>query len=768
MNAKRLLALLLALVMVLSLTACGGNTAEPEVEEEPVEEAPAEESEDAAEPAEEGEEAAEEGEEPAEDAAEPAADSDAPVAAADRLGMEYDDMSAQVYDDAFGEFLDYYEKALEEEDISTRWALMAVAEAKMLESGVMLPLSTNGGMYAISRVAPYTNSPALWGNDEYRYYQRVVTEELITTADRDAMKAHWAEVRGTGEYMGWAKEYLEDNGYTIKDEYNLSYGDDPVTWDVLATSLQADSEKIVHTYDGLMEYDVENVLQPALAESYEVSDDGLTYTFHIREGVNWVDSQGREIAPVTADDWVAGMQHMCDAMGGLEYLVQGIIKGVNEYITGEITDFDEVGVKAVDDYTLEYTLEQPTSYFMTMLSYSIFAPMCRSYYESQGGKFGAEYDSSAADYNYGKGPDSIAYCGPFLVTSWVENNSIVYEANESYWNADAVNFKTMTWKFDSGDDAMKAYNDTMSGTIDGCNLTPARLEQAKIDKLDGDSETVFDKYYYISSTDATSFMGFFNLARGSWGNFNDPTVMTSEQTEEDAARTFAAMNNVHFRRAVAFSLDRAGYNAQVVGEDLKLNSLRNSYVPGNFVTLEDDVTVEVNGAEMEFAAGTNYGEIVQAQIDADGVELTVYDPKADGGVGSSDGFDGWYNPEAAKEELATAIEELAEDGVEISEENPIHLDLPYPSNNEQYTNRANAFKQSLEATLEGAVVLDLVAGSSFDDWYYAGYYPTYGYEGNYDLCDVSGWGPDYGDPQTYLDTLLPEYAGYMIKALGIY
>ena len=67
-----------------------------------------------------------------------------------------------------------------------------------------------------------------------------------------------------------------------------------------------------------------------------------------------------------------------------------------------------------------YTLEEPCSYFMTMLGYSIFAPMSKDFYESEGGKFGAEFDSSASDYLYGKGPDSIAYCGPYVVTNATE------------------------------------------------------------------------------------------------------------------------------------------------------------------------------------------------------------------------------------------------------------------------------------------------------------------------------------------------------------
>ena len=137
-------------------------------------------------------------------------------------------------------------------------------------------------------------------------------------------------------------------------------------------------------------------------------------------------------------------------------------------------------------------------------------------------------------------------------------------------------------------------------------------------------------------------------------------------------------------------------------------------------------------------------------------------------IKSSDGFDGWYNPTAAKEYLAAATEELAKQGVEVSKENPIQIDLPYFSGSEVYTNRSNVLKQSIETSLDGMVVVNLISCESQDDWLYAGYYPEYGYEMNADMMDVSGWGPDYGDPQTYLDTMLPDYAGYMVKSLGVF
>ena len=87
---------------------------------------------------------------------------------------------------------------------------------------------------------------------------------------------------------------------------------------------------------------------------------------------------------------------------------------------------------------------------------------------------------------------------------------------------------------------------------------------------------------------------------------------------------------------------------------------------------------------------------------------------------------------------------------------------------QRFANRGEAFKQSVEGVTNGFIVLNKVDCPTSGEWYYAGYYYSTGNEANFDICDLSGWGPDYGDPQTYLDTLQPDYAGYMIKALGIF
>ncbi len=681
---------------------------------------------------------------------------------------DYDEKSQKIYDDILGDFYAAYELAKAEKNVSKRYALMAIAEAKLMEAAVMLPIYSNGGNYAISRVAPYTVPFALWGNDSYRYHNALVATEPLTSTDRDTMKAKWAELKSTGTYAAWAENFLITNGYTLKDSYTLVYTSDPSNWDVLATSKAVDSEALVNTYDGLVEYDSEGNLKPALAESWTVSDDGLTYTFKIRDGAIWTDVQGNKVADVKADDFVAGFQHMLDAAGGLEYLVQGLIVNASEYIDGTVTDFAQVGVKAnADTNEVSYTLCQPTSYFLTYLGYGVFAPMSRDYYVAKGGTFGAAYDAAAETYAYAKGPDSIAYCGPYTISSNTAKNSIVFSKSASYWNKDNIKLSTITWLYDDGEDVLRGYKDMKTGALDGAGLNASALVEARKDIVPGTDKTYFDLYGYVSSTDATSFMAFYNVNRASHANYNDGAI-PSPKSEAEQTRTIAALRNASFRRAISFATDRATYNAQGVGEDLKYNSLRNTYTPGNFVSLTEDVTVKINGVDKTYPAGTMYGKIMQDQIDADGVKIKVWDPTADGGVGSSDGFDGWYNVDNAKAELAKAIEELAAIGIEVSAENPIYIDVPTLMISATWKNKENAYKQSIETALEGKVKINLVACNNADEWYYAGYDTYTGDQANYDMYDLSGWGPDYGDPQTYLDTFLPAYMGYMTKCIGIF
>ncbi len=333
----------------------------------------------------------------------------------------YEDLSYEVYDQVLGDFEAAYEEAKAEVDPSTRMGMMAIAEAKLLEAGMGVPMQNNTTAQGISRVIPRSVPSVEWGYDEtYRGYKNllVVNERPLTPEERAEATALWKEKVGTGESYQALQDWAAEKGLTIADEIAFTYTATPQTWDTLASAQATSGEVLSPTWDGLLIYDNENVQGPALAESYEVSEDGLTYTFHIRPGVKWVTSQGTEVGEVKADDWVAALQHTCDTQAGLVDLLYGTIVNLEEYGTGAITDFSEVGVKALDDYTLEYTLNVNAPWFLTLMGYSVMAPLSRDYYTSQGGKFGTEFDSAASDYLYGTDPDHIAYCGAYLISNY--------------------------------------------------------------------------------------------------------------------------------------------------------------------------------------------------------------------------------------------------------------------------------------------------------------------------------------------------------------
>ena len=250
-------------------------------------------------------------------------------------------------------------------------------------------------------------------------------------------------------------------------------------------------------------------------------------------------------------------------------------------------------------------------------------------------------------------------------------------------------------------------------------------------------EGVFDDYADSSSLDGTTFAAFLNLNRTAYANTNDESQLVSQKSDEEKERTKKALLNQHFRLAMDYAFDRASYSEQRVGEDLKYNRLRNGYTPWDLVFTSKEVTVAINGTDTTFPAGTSYGELVQAQLDA-----------------------------AA--ELEAAIAELGEEGVVIDENNPIHIDITTNSSAQMYVNQANAYKQSVESALGGKVIVDISTVADFDTWGYAGFYCSYGYEMNYDMYDFAGWGPDYGDPSTFLGTMLADYNGYMVKNMGIF
>jgi len=202
--------------------------------------------------------------------------------------------------------------------------------------------------------------------------------------------------------------------------FRYSYTADIATIDPNKTNSVADATVSYHLYDGLCR-NVQGDIQPATAESYEVSDDGLVYTFHLREDTKWSDGVN-----VTAHDYEYGMKRLCDPAAACPASYLGTVLKNGAAVSSEELPVDELGVKALDDYTLEITLENPADYFTGMLSMSAFAPVRQDLVE----KYGAEFGGS---------PDKQVYNGPFKVIAYGEGK-LVMAKNENYYDADKISW----------------------------------------------------------------------------------------------------------------------------------------------------------------------------------------------------------------------------------------------------------------------------------------------------------------------------------------
>ena len=652
----------------------------------------------------------------------------------------------EIYYSILGEYEELCMKAKAATTDSERFVLYAQAEAYLLDSAVMLPNTTQNGAYTISRIAPRTVPYVQWGNDDDRWKGVVISgDDFLTPAEREELLALWEKaVKGEGEYDPIG--YLTEHGHSINRDYRTTFSTAPVTLDTLNTSSQSDTEILVNCVDGLVQYNNLGQMIPALAESWSVSEDGLVYTFNIREDAWWSTSEGVKYAEVTANDFEAGFHHMLDAQAGLEWLVEGVITGVSEYLAGGT--WDDVGYKAVDKYTLEITLTQPTSYFLTMLTYSCFAPICESFYLSRGGVYGiSEYATAFNDvntYTYGKATDvsSQVYCGAFLLQQLNDSSIIKVVRNPNYYDPESVVLDSITWIYDAGENPTQLYKDVCDGVYAGMGLGSGNGTLA-LAKADGN----FDKYHYISETTSTTYFAGLNLNRGTFALASGAAA--SPKTEEQKIDTETAMLNKNFRKAIVKAFDKETVNATSRGADLACTNLRNMYTHPEFVQVAEDVTVDGK----TWAAGTMYGELVQYYCDQLGAGITV-----------KDGVNGWYDPEGAKACLAAAKEELGD-----SVEWPILIDVVYYSASATNTAQAQAVKKVIEDCLgSDSVVINLIETTTSADYYACGYRASNGEAGNFDLFYGSGWGPDYGDPCSYLDTFLGNGAGYMTKVIGLF
>jgi len=668
------------------------------------------------------------------------------------------DADEAVYANVLGNFSSVYAEAKgETKDVNKRFVKFAEAEAALMDSATFMPTTTQGGNYAMTRVAYHTIPYSMWGNDTDRMRDTVITKDFITKEQRASLEQAWKTARAGGAAYD-PKGILTAAGHEIADTYATTFNTFPETLDILNTSMQADTEPLVNAIDGLVEYDNLGILRGRCAESWEhhVNLDGTeSWVFKIREGLKWYTASGEVYKALTAQDFVDGIHHMLDAQAGLEYLLDGVVVNAGEYISGKVTDFSKVGVKA-DGNFLTFTLCQPESFFETRLTYSCFMPMNAEFFASKGGKFGVEEfkkASASADYKYGNIADrnNMVYNGVYLPTKLVDQDEIVYSLNADYSNYTvAPTTKTLKWIYDSGENPDASYDAAIKGDYNGVGLTAA---SGLLDKAKADGN--FAKYGYQADTNATTFFGGFNVNRGTF----ETGSVKSDKSESQKIYTHRAMQNKNFRLALQHAWDRVTWNAVSVGEDAAKDNLRNIYTAPEFVSLTEAVTLDKDdyaflSEDKTFNKGTFYGDLVEFFLKNEFKrDVTV-----------ADGQDGWYNPELAKDYFESFKEEMGE-----NMSYPIVIDVEYYGASKNQTAQAQAFKKSYEDALgKDNVQVNLMAAATTDDYYAAGYRAANGEKANFDVFYGSGWGPDYGDPSTYLDTFQGDGAGYMCKVIGLF
>lgn len=500
----------------------------------------------------------------------------------------------------------------------------------------------------------------------------------------------------------------------LVSEYSSVYVTDLETLDYTFSSRKTNSDHYTNFVEGLLENDQYGNLKGDMAKSWEVSDDGLTYTYHLRKGVPWVDSEGNEYgANVTANDFVTGLKHAVDVQSETLYIVADSIKGLSDYIDGKTNDFSTVGVKAVDDYTLQYTLNKPEPFWNSKTTYGILYPINEEFLKSKGKDFGKPT------------PDSILYNGPFILANNTAKSVIEYTKNESYWDPKNVHLDTVKWTYNDGSDPDGLFKSYENGELSLARVYPNSPGYKDVTKAYPDGVT-------WSQTGGSTYNLTFNFNRGTF----DATSKTTDKEKEDTQKAILDRN---FRLAILFGFDKKSYNAQSVGEEGATKALRNTLVPADFVEI----------------GGKPYGDTVASKLKA-------LDSDAFGDVNLSDGQDGYYNADKAKEYMEKAKTELEAKGVQF----PIHLDMPVEETSEISVNMVKSLKKSVETSLGSDNVVVDVQLLNEDKYLAATYQATTGQAGDFDITNASGWGPDYTDPSSYLN-IYDSRKGDMIHTLGL-
>lgn len=480
---------------------------------------------------------------------------------------------------------------------------------------------------------------------------------------------------------------LTGAGMAEEKALNTLYSSEISTLNYLTTSTTKDFAISANVIDTLVEYDRYGNIQPSLAEKWEMSEDGLTWTFHLRRDAVWVNAKGEVQANVTANDFVSAAKYLLDDKNASSTadLFYSVIAGAEAYYESTVpaaegeaaktpVDFETVGVKALDEYTLQYTLAAPCAYFESMMTYVCFMPVYGPFLEEKGDRFGVADDEN-----------SILYCGAYILSEFKPQELRVLSKNPAYWDKDNVKIDTIRSTFNKEASSIGAEM-YKRGEIDSASIdvttAASWLKDPETEKLIRPvRQTSFYSYFYCLNFDA---------------NF-DEAYEPENWTK--------AVNNEAFRKSLYHGLDRV--KAMLITEpDNPESIIFNTIVPTNYATL-------------------------------DGIDYTLLgDLKPITELGT-----GTFDAEKALAFKAQAIQELTAAGATF----PVKILLKYNPRVSGWDNECLVIEQQLEALL-GTDYIDVIVEAGPAD----GFLSEVRRSGNYALLKCN-WGPDYADPQTFTD-----------------
>lgn len=240
----------------------------------------------------------------------------------------------------------------------------------------------------------------------------------------------------------------------VAQEMTFVLSDEPDGIDPTVTNNSFAMYVLCNCFEGLVTYDPSGSIVPGCAESWDISEDGTVYTFHLRDGLKWSDG-----TPLTANDFVYSIQRVLTPSTTAQYysMMADYIKGAKEFYEGTATA-EELGAKALDDQTLEITLIQPTSFFIDVVSMWCYFPVQEATVSANGDRWTASADTYISN-------------GPFKMEQINLGEGYVLVKNENYWDADNVTLEKLTFRFilDSAT-ALTAYE---SGDVDGIRSIPS-------------------------------------------------------------------------------------------------------------------------------------------------------------------------------------------------------------------------------------------------------------------------------------------------------